>query len=170
MPSFLEKIDHGMDAIEKNVVGYATLLMVAIIFINVVLRNFFHSGLVWGNELSSYLNILAVYFAVSAGFKYGSHVGVSVVVDYVVPKKLRKGVSVLTQLIILFFTVLVAFLAVRMTSTQMSSGQVSPVLEISLWIIYGIVVLGMIFSCIRVSMEIIKIIYKKKETGGGEVC
>ena len=59
-------------------------------FANVVLRNFFQSGLTWGNEISSYLNMLAVFVAAGAGFKYGSHVGVSVVVDYCVPKFLHK--------------------------------------------------------------------------------
>ena len=157
-----------MDTVERNVVGYATLIMVLILFINVVLRNFFHGGLVWGNELSSYLNILAVYFAVSAGFKFGSHVGVSVVVDFVVPKKLRKAVSILTQLIILFFCIMVVYLAVRMSSTQFAGGQDSPVLSIPLWIIYGIVVLGMIMSSIRVIMEIVKIVYK--EDGGEAAC
>ena len=170
MPSFLEKLDKGMDVVERNIVGYATLIMVIILFINVVLRNFFHSGLVWGNEISSYLNILAVYIAVSAGFKYGSHVGVSVVVDYVVPKKLRKPVSILTQLIILFFCGLVAYLAIRMSTAQFVSGQVSPVLKVPLWIIYGIVVLGMTMASIRVIMEIIKILYKGKPDGGEAAC
>ena len=170
MPSFLVKLDKGMDIVERSIVGYATLIMVAILFINVVLRNFFQDGLVWGNELSSYLNILAVYFAVSAGFKYGSHVGVSVFVDFVVPKKLRKPVSILTQLIILSFSVLVAYLAVRMSHAQLVSGQKSPVLDFPLWIIYGIVVGGMIMSSIRVIMEIVKIIYKDENDGGEAVC
>lgn len=169
MPSFLEKLDKGMDLVERNIVGYATLIMVAILFTNVVLRNFFESGLVWGNELSSYLNILAVYIAISAGLKYGSHVGVSVVVDYVVPKKLRKAVSVLTQLIVLVFCILVAYLAVRMTAAQYASGQTSPVLSFPLWIIYGIVIVGMSMSCIRIIMEIFKII-NRKDDGGEAAC
>jgi len=170
MPSFLKKLDKGMDIVERNVVGYATLVMVGILFINVVLRNFFESGLVWGNELSSYLNILAVYIAISAGFKFGSHVGVSVVVDYVVPKKLRKAVSILTQMIILVFCGLVAYLAVRMTAAQLDSGQTSPVLSFPLWVIYGIVVVGMTMSSIRIVMEIIKILYQDNGDGGEAAC
>ena len=170
MPSFLEKLDKGMDIVERNIVGYATLIMVLILFTNVVLRNFFQSGLVWGNELSSYLNILAVYIAVSAGFKYGSHVGVSVVVDYVVPKKFRKAAAIFTKLIVLLFCALVAYLAVRMSMAQVASGQVSPVLNFPLWIIYGIVVLGMSMASIRVIMEIIKIIYKDNKDGSEAAC
>jgi len=169
MPLIIEKIDKVMDTVERNCVGFATLGMVAIIFTNVVMRNFFHSGLVWGNELTSYLNIFAVYIAISAGFKYGSHVGVSVFVDFVLPKKIRKSVSVITQFIILLFCMLVSYLAVKMSMAQFASGQVSPVLTVPLWIIYGIVVIGMIMSSLRIIMVIIKIINKRETLSqGGE--
>ncbi|MDR2132350.1 MAG: TRAP transporter small permease [Clostridiales Family XIII bacterium] len=167
MPSALVKLDKILEAIEKNIVGYATIIMVIILFINVVLRNFFHSGLVWGNELSSYLNILAVYFAVSAGFKYGSHVGVSAFVDYVIPKALRKGTAVLTNLITLLFCAVVLWLAYRMSLAQFANGQVSPVMSFPLGAIYTILLLGMIFSCLRLVIEIVKL-RKGDGTRGGE--
>ncbi|MDF3000639.1 MAG: TRAP-type C4-dicarboxylate transport system, small permease component [Bacillota bacterium] len=171
MSSFIKKVDHRLEIFEKNVVGYATIAMVLIMFINVVLRNFFQSGLVWGNEVSSYLNILAVYIAVSAGFKYGSHVGISVVVDYVIPRKLRKGTSVLTNLISLSFCILILYMGCRMMSAQMASGQSSPVISLPLWVVYGFLTLGMLLSAIRIIMEIIKIIINDtKVSGGGEAC
>jgi TRAP-type C4-dicarboxylate transport system permease small subunit len=185
MPGFLKKLDKVMDAIEQNCVGVATIIMVAVMFINVVLRNLFQNSLVWGNEVSSYLNIFAVYIAVSAGFKYGTHVGVSAFVDFVVPKKLRKPVAILTQLIILVFTVIIAWLAIRMSLAQYNSGQVSPVLKFPIWAVYGFVVLGMIGSVIRIIMEIVKIganevgpgaptiekgVPSAATEGGGKVC
>lgn len=171
MSSLIKKVDRGLEVFEKNVVGYATIAMVLIMFMNVVLRNFFHSGLVWGNEVSSYLNILAVYIAVSAGFKYGSHVGISVVVDYVIPQKLRKGTSVLTNLISLSFCILILYMGGRMMSAQMASGQSSPVVSLPLWVVYGFLTLGMLLSAIRIIMEIIKIIINDtKVSGGGEAC
>lgn len=172
MSSFLKKLDHGLEVFETNCVGYATILMVAIMFINVVMRNFLHSGLVWGNEISSYLNIFAVYIVISAGFKYGSHVGISVVVDYVVPKKLRKGTAVLTNLISLFFCGLIIYLGVRMIAMQMGSGQASPVMHLPLWIVYAFLTFGMLISAIRLIIIIFKIVLKIEEipTGGGEIC
>lgn len=157
MPRLLKKLDKLMDIMEEKCVGIATLVMVLVMFINVVLRNVFQTSLVWGNEISSYLNIFAVYIAISAGFKLGTHVGVSVVVDYVIPKKLRKSVAILTQLLILTFTVLVGWLAIRMSIAQYYTGQVSPVLKFPLWGVYVFVVIGMIGSSIRIIMEICKI-------------
>ena len=135
MSSFLKKFDTGLERFESTCIGYATLAMVLIMFVNVMMRNFFHSGLVWGNEISSYLNIFAVYVAVSAGFKYGSHVGISVVVDYVVPKFLRRGTAALTNLISLAFCVLMIVMGSRMIMAQMATGQASPVLHVPLWLI-----------------------------------
>lgn len=172
MPKTVEKIDKAMEIIERNCVGFATLGMVAIVFINVILRNFFESGLVWGNELTSYLNIFAVYIAISAGFKYGSHVGVSAFVDFIIPKKLRKPVSVLTLIIILFFCGMVFYLAIKMSVAQLETGQSSPVLSIPLWTLYGIMGVGMAMSCVRVIMEIIKIVIPNDgiDQGGAGIC
>ena len=162
MPSGLKKLDRILDKFEENVVGIATLAMVLVIFINVVLRNFFSTSLPWGNEVSSYLNVLAVYIAVGAGFKYGTHVGVSVVVDNVFPKKWRKGIDVITEVFVLIFCGMGVVFAIRMAMLQMHMGQVSAVLRMPLWIIYGIIMVGMILSCIRVIMNIVRIIKDDK--------
>jgi TRAP-type C4-dicarboxylate transport system, small permease component len=165
------KLDHVLDIVERNLIGYATILMVAVMFVNVVLRNFFHSGLVWGNEASSYLNMFAVYIAVSAGFKYGSHVGISVVVDYLVPKKLRKGTAVLTNLISLSFCIFLVFIGFKMVMAQMMTRQASPVMHFPLWVVYAFLTVGMLLSSVRLIMEIIKIIDKNHDVnGGGAAC
>jgi len=160
MPKFLLKVDHVMDKLEENIAGYAMLAVAVILFVNVVLRNFFHSGLVWGNELSSYLNILAVFMAGSAGFKYGTHVGVSAFVDFVVPKKLRRFAALLTQLCILGFTVLVFVLGIQMAMRQFAQHQVSPVLQVPIGLVYLFATAGMLGSAIRTVMQIVKLYYK----------
>jgi C4-dicarboxylate transporter DctQ subunit len=167
MPSAPEKFDKVLETIERNIVGYATILLVIILFVNVVLRNFFHSGLVWGNELSSYLNIVAVYFAVSAGFKYGSHVGVSAFVDYVVPKALRKGTAVLTHLVTIVFCATVCFFAYRMSAAQFANGQVSPVMSFPMGVIYAVLLIGMLMSCFRLVLEIVKLVKGGEPQGEG---
>lgn len=169
MPNCLKKLDHVMDLIERYVTGYATLAVAVILFINVVLRNFFQSGLVWGNEISSYLNILAVFFATSAGFKSGAHVGVSAFVDYVVPKSLRKPTAVVTYLLVLAFLALASVLGVRMAVKQFAQQQVSPVLHFPIGGLYVIAALGLIASFIRVVMEIVKLYYPNAAEGGAEL-
>ena len=169
MPSGLKKLDHVMDKLEENIVGIATLLMVLIIFINVVLRNFASTSLSWGNEASSYLNIIAVYLAVGAGFKFGDHVGVSVFVDYVFPKKWRKGLDVITELVNLAFCGMCVVFAIRMMMLQAQMGQVSAVLRMPLWIIYGVIMVGMIFACVRIIMNIVRIVKNDKLSAGSEI-
>lgn len=166
MPNYLKKLDHIMDILERNITGYATLAVAIIMFINVVLRNFFHSGLVWGNEISSYLNILTVFVAASAGFKSGAHVGVSVVVDFVVPKNLHKTAALITNLCVLAFLGLVTFLGVRMAAKQFIQHQLSPVLNVPIGALYVIAAVGMAASFIRVVMEIIKLYYPESPASG----
>lgn len=171
MPNYLKKLDHAMEIIERNISGYATLAIAVILFVNVVLRSFFHSGLVWGNELSSYLNILSVYAILGIGFKYGAHVGVSAFVDYVVPQPLKKFFTLLTNLCILAFLGVTFYQSIRMAGKQFGQNQVSPVLNIPIGGIYIIVAVGIAFAVIRVIMEIVKLYYKEDSapaSGGKE--
>lgn len=161
---FLEKLDKVMDKIERNVVGYATVFLTLIMVVNVVMRNITHTGLVWANELSSYLNILAVYFAISAGFKYGDHVGVDAFVR-LLPNKLKDTASIVSHTCSLVFCGIISYLAIRMVIAQ--ANQVSPVLNIPFSILYGIMVIGMIMSAIRIIMEIVKVFKKPEEPSNG---
>lgn len=160
MPKYLQKFDHLLDLIEETVSGYAMLAVAVILFINVVLRDFFHSGLVWGNELSSYLNILAVFLAGSAGFKYGTHVGVSAFVDYVIPKRFRRFFALVTQLFIFGFTMLVFSLGLKMAVLQFAQHQTSPVLQFPIGLVYLFAALGMLGASIRTIMQIVKLFYR----------
>lgn len=157
MPVFLKKLDKIMDEIEIKSVGYTTIAIALIMFANVVLRNVFKKGLVWGNELSSYLSIFAVFMAVSAGFKHNSHIGVDAFVR-ILPKKAQKLLEIIAKICSLVFCVLISYLSVRMVIAQFK--QVSPVLKIPFSVLYGIMVVGMIMASIRIIMEIIKIIRK----------
>ena len=164
MPGFLKKIDRFLDLCEANIVGFATILMAAIMFVNVVLRNVFHSGLPWGNEVSSYLNILTVCVAIGAGFKFGDHVGVSVFVDYVIPKKLRKGTATITELCVIVFAMLVCYQSASMALLQFKQNQVSPVLQMPIGILYSLLAIGMLTACIRVIMNVVKMFCSEEPT------
>ena len=162
MPKFLQKLDAIMERIEKNIVGYATIIMALLVFMNVVLRNTAKFSFPWVNEVASYLNILAVFIAVSAGFKYGSHVGVEAVVG-LFKGKTRIILDIIAKALCLVFCAFIAFEGVRMVLAQMASGQVSAVLKIPIWIIYFFIVVGMIMSVIRLIMEMIKTSHGIKE-------
>lgn len=167
MPKVLITLDKGLEKIELYCIGFSTIIFAVIMFANVVLRNFFQMGLAWSNEVSSYLNIFAVYLAISAGFKYKDHVGVTAFVDFCIPKKIRKHFDTLSNAICIVFCVIVCYFSCKMVSNSMNTGQVSLVLQIPLWLIYLCMVLGMVGSIIRLIMEIVKIYYKDKEIEGG---
>ncbi|MDD3164259.1 MAG: TRAP transporter small permease [Oscillospiraceae bacterium] len=174
MPKFLTAIDRVMDVFEKYIVGFATIAIAIIMFINVILRNFAGGGLAWAFEASSYLNMVAVFIAAGAGFKYGTHVGVSVVVDYVIPKKLHKFSTLITQLLILAFTVMFCAFAFKMAVYQLAQNQLSSTMRMPIGYLYGVIGVGMADGAIRVIMEIVKLFYPHKEElkpeGGAAAC
>lgn len=168
MPKYLRTIDKVMDKIELYVIGISTCAFALLMLVNVILRNVFNGGIAWANEMSSYLNILGVYLAISAGFKFGDHVGVEAFVDYAIPKKLRKHFHALSNLICIIFCGGVAYYSFKMVLNSIMTKQVSLVLHFPIWIVYSFIMVGMIASVIRLIMNIVKIYYKGGE-GGAEL-
>lgn len=162
MTNFLNKIDSILEKIEQYIVGYALLLVITVMFVNVVLRYMFKMSIPWGDEFCRYLNILAVYVGVSAGIKYETHVGVSAFVDLVVPESWKKYVKILSQLVILIFCLVIAYLGYVLTLAQFEMNQLSPALRMPIGFVYACIPLGMIFSAIR-SIQKINVTMKSSE-------
>lgn len=102
----------------------------------------------WAQELCIYLFIWMAKFGAAYGVRTGIHVGVDVVVNHVSEKK-RRFMVVFGLLAGAFFTATVALLGGKFVYQIYITGQVSPDLEMPMWIIYLAVPLGSSLMCYR---------------------
>ena len=73
MKNIANKLFNGIQIL----LGLMLAIMIALVFLNVILRFFFNSGLVWSEELSRYVFVYVVYLgAIVAMKEYG------VVIDF----------------------------------------------------------------------------------------
>jgi len=79
MKVFIDKLFKVVDYFT----GILTGLMVIFVFLNVVLRTFFSSGLTWSEELSRYLFVFVTYVGAISAMHANAHIGVDTLLSRV---------------------------------------------------------------------------------------
>lgn len=75
--------------LEENIVALLLVAMTLLVFMEVVMRFGFNSGLIWIQEATLYTSAWFVLFGASYGVRIGAHIGVDVVVK-MLPEPLRR--------------------------------------------------------------------------------
>lgn len=91
----MDKLFKGIDYLT----GILTGLMVLFVFLNVVLRTCFNSGLTWSEELSRYLFVFVTYVGAISAMRVNGHLGVDTLISRV-PRLLQMVMYVVSQLVI----------------------------------------------------------------------
>jgi len=92
MKQFMDKLFRGIDYFT----GILTGLMVLFVFLNVVLRIFFNSGLTWSEELSRYLFVFVTYIGAISAMRVNGHMVVDMLISKV-PPQVQMALYVLAQ-------------------------------------------------------------------------
>lgn len=82
MGKTMDRLFKGIDILT----GIFTGLMVLFVFLNVVLRTFFNSGLTWSEELARYLFVYVTYIGAISAMRSNAHMGVDTLISRVSPK------------------------------------------------------------------------------------
>lgn len=80
--------------------GVMLAIMIALVFLNVVLRFFFNSGLVWSEELSRYVFVFVIYIGAIVAMRENAHLGVDTFIKNT-PEKLKWLLYIIGRLIII---------------------------------------------------------------------
>ena len=88
----MDKLFKGIDYLT----GILTGLMVLFVFMNVVLRTCFNSGLTWSEELSRYLFVFVTYVGAISAMRVNGHLGVDTLISRV-PRPLQMVMYVVSQ-------------------------------------------------------------------------
>ncbi|MFC3041794.1 TRAP transporter small permease [Virgibacillus xinjiangensis] len=153
---------------EEIFLVFTLVAMVALIFGQVVGRYIFQSAPSWTEEIARYLHILQVWIGASYAVKLQEHIRV----DAFVTRLSGKPRKVLESINVIIWFSLVLFLAVFGTQLVLQTiqfGQVSPAMQIPMWIPMVAVPLGSIGMTIRLLYqlkEVWKGNYGKEDSGG----
>lgn len=136
------------DHLEEFFIIPLMFLMSIIIGIQVVMRYVFQNSLVWSEELSRYMFIWLIYFAVSYTARREKHIRIDAAIN-LYPKKLRPYIEILSELIVLGFSVFIAVTAVTVFQKITWSGQLSPAMRIPMQYVYAAPLVGFVLTALR---------------------
>jgi len=151
-----------MNIISK-IIDYIMMLslgiMSIIVFINVILRYLFDSGISWSVELSQILFLLLVFFGAIQAYKENTHIQVDVLISKV-PVIWQKVLAVASNLIILYILYVLFKGSVQLV--EENTVMTTPILGIPQSYIYA---MGVILSVLIGILTIIKTvqIFRKTE-------
>ncbi len=154
----LRKLKLALDHLEEGVIALFLVAATLILFSAIVHRYISgipalweytrHVSFNWAQELSIYLLIWMAKFGAAYGVRTGIHVGVDVLVR-TLPQAARRFFVIFSLASGAFFTAVIAWLGTRFVLRIHETGQVSPDLEMPMWIIYLGVPLGSSLMCFR---------------------
>lgn len=130
--TLLHRLSDRVNAFTEGTLFVSLLLLVGVTFLQVVFR-FFFTALTWSEELSSFLLVWVSLLGMAVGFKRGSHIAVTFLLEKLHPF-LRKVVQVLIAILGLLFFGIVSWYGRVMMQTEAS--QVTPAMGLSMAWIY----------------------------------
>ena len=133
----------------EEIIGVIVLaVVVSLIFIGVMMRLLFKSGLPWQEELSRILYVLVVYLGASYGMRTNDHIRINIISN-LLPPRARKVLRVVTDFIWAGFNITVIIMAMQVYQKMQRFLGESAVLKIPLHVVFLIVPLGFTLLTLR---------------------
>lgn len=149
-------VNRYIDLFEKYSITIFFAVATLMLFINVVLRYFFDTGLVWVLELVQYMFAWVVLVGAAHGFKVGIHLGIDILLERM-PPTLRKLTLLFAALSCIAFIAIVDYHAFIYIYKIYQWGDVTQDLRIPQWIPYLSIPVGltlMLYHFLGLSWEI----------------
>lgn len=151
-----------INSIEESVIAILLAAMTLLVFVEVVLRFGFGTGLMWAQELTLHLSAWMVLFGVSYGIKVGSHIGVDALVK-ILPTGPRRVVSGIAVAACLAYTGLFTYGAWIYLAKMYQIGIELEDMPIPKWLGHSILLIGMVLIAIRLLILLKDIVIGKTD-------
>jgi len=155
--------------IEESILVITMIVMVLIMFIQSTSRYVFGTSFSWGSELAQYLHIWQIWIGASLAVRMQSHIKVDVFIN-LFSLKTKKYLNLIAILCWFSFAGFLAFEGSKYVSEVMTSGQVSPSLQVPMWIPYLAIPIGGLLMIIRLIQQIYFLFkFKEDQSESGEI-
>lgn len=147
-----------VDLFEKFSITIFFAAATLMLFINVVLRYVFDTGLFWVLELVQYLFAWVVLIGAAHGVKVGIHLGIDILLNRM-PTHIRKATLILSVISCITFVAIVDYQAFVYTIKIYQWGDLTEDLQIPQWIPYTAIPVGlslMLYHFLTIGWQITK--------------
>ncbi|MGL1933268.1 MAG: TRAP transporter small permease [Desulfotalea sp.] len=135
--------------LEESIISILLVLMVLLVFVEVIMRFVFNSGLMWIQELTLLISAWFVLFGASYGLKVGSHIGMDAFVT-LFPRTGRRILTGLGAALSLVYCALILYGSYVYLRMMKMIGVELEDIPCPSWIAHSILIIGMSLFAIRV--------------------
>jgi len=151
---------NALRLVERSILIFLFLAMVALYFVSVVMREFggtLASDFAWIEEAVRLMSLFLVFLALGLALERGKHVSITNMRD-ALPPQLRRPLLWIIDIAGLAFSLYLAWLALELVRFVMKSGQRSPTLDIPMGLIYLAPVAGFLLLGLRYGLSLFGVI------------
>lgn len=139
--------------IDLIIAGTALSVLILYTFFGVIMRYFIKRPILWGEEFQLFCIIIVIFFGAGAGFRFGSHVAIDILVDFF-PQKVQKiigfavygiGIGVL-----IYFCIQSSVFVRQMFATKRRTD----ILNIPYYITYAAFPIGCVLSILNYTLSV----------------
>jgi C4-dicarboxylate transporter DctQ subunit len=134
---------------EKNVANISLATLVVVLVLQVVFRYVFKTGISWSEEVSRFLFIWFVYISASYAVQVGTHIRVSLVVDFM-PASLQRPMQVISDLLWIGFNAVVIVSGIQLIASMIEYPVYSTSLLLPMSALYVIIPLSHALMIVRI--------------------
>ncbi|WP_035252803.1 TRAP transporter small permease [Desulfocurvus vexinensis] len=151
-----------LNRFEEGVISLLLAAMTLEVFVEVILRYGFNTGLLWGTELTLHLGAWMVLFGASYGIKVGSHIGVDAFLR-VQPPAARRVISTLAVLGAMCYCVLVMIGAWAYLAKMYAIGIELQDIPVPRWMAHSILFIGYVMLFARLLELLVRVVTGKAD-------
>jgi len=140
---------------ELCIMGFAIIIIVIIMTIQVIMRRLLSNSLSWSEELARYLFIYIGFFSISYTIRNNTAIKIDILNSF--PRAIKKTVLLLMYFIMLLYFIYFTYIAY---GTLMDMTQTSPTLKISMKWIYLSSLVGFVLTVVRIIQNIFDLFRK----------
>ncbi len=154
--NFFKFIDILVTIINQSMAVIGLALGVILAFINVVLRYGFDMSLTWAGELTAYLFVWSAFFAMAYGFKKGTHISVTLLLEKF-PPMVAKFFMILANLISVAYLIFISYFGYQLILMLIDFEEMSVDLDIPVWIPHLVVPIAFAMAAYRAAEKVYEI-------------
>lgn len=151
----MKKINLFVDKFEELSVALLLFSGGFMLFLNVILRYFFSSGIIWAEEFTRFAIIWLTFIGSSIAARKGAHLGVTVIFDLVKNQKIQKALHYTVHALTIFFSIFLVAYGGRLTFEIMNYQTVSSSMQAPMYLIYLAIPVGGLLMTYRFVQELI---------------
>jgi len=136
----LKRFDAILAKLETTVLILALSVMVGLSFLQIILRNFFSTGIIWGDTFLRHLVLWVAFLGASLATREERHINIDVLSRALSPAA-RRWVKIITNLFAATISVFLTRAAVVFILDEKAAGSTT-FLNMPLWIVISIIGFG----------------------------